>query len=101
MARTLDVVTKPSSRPAAASGRKKGPLVPLDECARAIQAEVDALRGDAARRRRLERAYRPYLRGKRIYFFGGEMNYASAKAVNSMRIVRLRGCSRQDACRLY
>lgn len=84
-------ITKPKREPtktAKVKGRKKekGLITPL-EYARKLQAQFSELAAPS----RKKQADKPFLQGRRIFYYGGDLNYAGPQTRNRMEIVR-QGC---------
>ncbi len=84
-------IAKPKREPtktAKVKGRKKAKelITPL-EYARKLQAQFSELAAPS----RKKQADKPFLQGKRIFYYGGDLNYAGPQTCNRMEIVR-QGC---------
>lgn len=83
-------IPKPKREPtktAKVKGRKKKELITPLEYARKLQAQLSELAAPS----RKKQSDNPFLQGKRIFYYGGDLNYAGPQTRNRMEIVR-QGC---------
>ncbi|EIW56377.1 uncharacterized protein TRAVEDRAFT_59518 [Trametes versicolor FP-101664 SS1] len=85
---SADLSTFSKGSIAGSRGRKKekGLITPL-EYARKLQAQFSELAAPSRRKQ----ADKPFLQGKRIFYYGGDLNYAGPQTCNRMEIITRHG----------